>query len=208
MTLWDAAQVASVVLASLGGAGVIIYGFSDFLGRVWANRLAESQRHESEASLAAQRGRIDEALARLDATLQHRNFLLQRFADIELQGVLACWKLARHSGVLVNDIRPVDSATDPDALNAKLVDLGEAHNKLLSTHGEYEPFLEESVRQILDDLLRLLRLELSQARRKPFTSGWWDQGETNRGQCEAYIEALRTAVRARVAALRRVADAG
>jgi hypothetical protein len=206
MTWWEAAQVASVILVSLGGGGAIVGGLSGFLGRVWADRLAERQRRESESELTNLRGRIDQGLARLDATLEHQTFLLQRFADIELQGILGCWKKAIHSQFLVNGIRPMDAGTDVNGLQTRLAELHRAHNELLSAYGEYDPFLDPLVSQVLGNLTQTLRLELSQARREPFTPRWWEQGEENRATCETQIYVLRAAVQARVAALRRVAE--
>ncbi len=45
-------ELSAAVLASLGGAGLIIMGFSSWLGKVWANRLMESERHENQKKLA------------------------------------------------------------------------------------------------------------------------------------------------------------
>jgi hypothetical protein len=115
MTWQEAWQVGLVVVASLGGGGVIVAGLSNWLGRVWADRIVEKQRLESERELASQRGRIDQALARLDAALEHRNLVLQRLADIELQGLRECWQRARECHVHVNGLRPVDSGTDERA---------------------------------------------------------------------------------------------
>jgi hypothetical protein len=173
---------------------------------VWAARWAESQRRDTETSLVTLRGQIDQGLARLDATLQHQTFLLQRFADIELQGMVACWSRAVHSMHLLNGIRPLDSGTDRDALESRLAELTEAHNGLLSEYGKHDPFLHASVSQLLADITRLLRLELSQARREVFEPRWWDQGDTNRQRGEELRTSLRVAIQARVSELRRVAE--
>src|SRR5688572_27388629 len=137
MTWWDAFQIGATILASVGGTGAIILGVSGFLSRLAADRIAEGQRRETETMLTSMRGRLDEGLSRLDATLEHQNFLLQRLSEIELQGIHACWKSAIHCHHLVNGLRPIDCGTDLDALNARLVELSNAHNQLLSVTGEY-----------------------------------------------------------------------
>jgi hypothetical protein len=65
----DALKIGTIVLASLGGGGGIVLGFSRFLGDKW---------------LQNWKGDIDAKLQRLDAALKHRNYLLQRLAEFEL----------------------------------------------------------------------------------------------------------------------------
>jgi hypothetical protein len=207
MTWRDALEVGLIVIASLGGGGAIVLGLSNWLGRVWADRLAERQRFDSERELANQRGRIDQALARLDAALEHRNLVLQRLADIELQGLRECWQRARECHVHVNGLRPVDSGTDEDAFRERWKALGEAHNAFLSKLGEFEPFLEDPITDLLEKIRYVVALEISQSQRERFTSHWWDQGTENQEKCKRLVEDLRVAIRARVAEFRRIAEA-
>lgn len=207
MTWRDALEVGLIVVSSLGGGGAIVFGLSNWLGRVWAERLAERQRLESERELASQRGRIDQALARLDAALEHRNLVLQRLADIELQGLRECWQRARDCHVHVNGVRPVDSGTDDEAFRARWVALGDAHNAFLSKLAEFEPFLEDSITDLLEKIRYWVALEISQSRHERFTSRWWDQGTENQEKVKRLVEELRLAIRARVAEFRKIAEA-
>ncbi|HEY0874257.1 MAG TPA: hypothetical protein VGD94_12355 [Vicinamibacterales bacterium] len=206
MTWRDALEIGLVVIASLGGGGAIVLGLSNWLGRVWADSLAERQRLASERELANQRGRIDQALARFDAALEHRNLLLQRLADIELQGLRECWQRARECYVHVNGLRPVDSGTDEDLFRARWVGLADSHNALLSKVGEFEPFLEDPITDLLQKIRYIVALEMNQSQRERFTSRWWDQGTENQQKCERLVEELRLAVRARVAQFRKIAE--
>jgi hypothetical protein len=96
MTFGDVAKVGAAVIISLGGGGAIVFGLSGFLGKVWVDRL---------------KGDIDARLQRLDSALKHRNFLLQRFAEYELEGIVECWRSARACVPLINATRPEDSGT-------------------------------------------------------------------------------------------------
>ena len=50
---WDQAfKVAASMLASVGGAAVIIFALSSWLGRVWANRILEADKVKYQAALA------------------------------------------------------------------------------------------------------------------------------------------------------------
>jgi hypothetical protein len=102
----DALQVSTLVIVSLGGGGAIVFGLSRFLGDKW---------------LQDWKGEIDARLQRLDAALEHRNFLLQRQAEFELEALTECWRAARACLPLINATRPVDSGTDVEVLQAHLL---------------------------------------------------------------------------------------
>lgn len=97
----DALQIGAVVITSLGGGGAIVLGRSRFLGDKW---------------LQDWKGEIDAKLQRLDAALRHRNYVLQRFAEFELEAVTECWRAARACLPLINATRPLDSGTNEEVL--------------------------------------------------------------------------------------------
>ena len=47
MTFSEIAETAASVIVSLGGGGLIVFGLSSYLGKVWANRVLEKQRQEN-----------------------------------------------------------------------------------------------------------------------------------------------------------------
>jgi len=55
MHISDVFETAAAVVASLGGGGAIVWGFSGYLGKVWADRGLERQKHEySQLNIAFQ----------------------------------------------------------------------------------------------------------------------------------------------------------
>lgn len=61
-------KVAAAIIASIGGAGVIIFGLSSYLGRVWSERLMRKERHRFEEQLS----KLKEELRReSEAQLSH-----------------------------------------------------------------------------------------------------------------------------------------
>src|SRR5882672_1086527 len=136
----DALKIGAVVIGSLGGGGAIVFGLSGFLGQVWMQRL---------------KGEIDARLQRLDAALTHQNFLLQRFAELELEAIAECWRAARACLPLINATRPLDSGIGESAeaillSNTKL--LTDAHNVLITASGRHEPFLPTRIVELLDNI--------------------------------------------------------
>src|SRR5688572_2273001 len=95
MSWEDALRIVLLALGSLGGGGAIVLGLSGYLGKLWADHAAETQRLRSEQALTTLRGEVDGGLRRLDAVLGHRSYLLQRFAEMELEGLRECWTMAR-----------------------------------------------------------------------------------------------------------------
>lgn len=156
--------------------------------------------------LTDMRGRLDDGLSRLNAALQHQNFVLQRLAEIELNGIHSCWRAAITGHHLANGVRPVDCGTDAEDLRSRVRALASAHDTLLTLIGKYDPFMDEGVRTILHDVARVLRLEISQASHDAFTTRWWDQGDENRATLETQVSGLRAAVQLRIARLRQLAD--
>jgi hypothetical protein len=51
MNLNDALKLAAAVITSFGGAGLIVVGLSNWLGKVWANRLMTREQARFNADL-------------------------------------------------------------------------------------------------------------------------------------------------------------
>lgn len=73
MTLAGLGELAAAILASLGGAAVVIGFFSDRIGKVWAERLMTRERAAHDRELAELRNRLEaqtkEGLAALETEL-------------------------------------------------------------------------------------------------------------------------------------------
>ena len=70
----DALKIGSAVVTSLGGGGLIVFGLSSWLGKVWANRLMESERQVHAIELEKLRNFLQQSteteLKSLDAQLE------------------------------------------------------------------------------------------------------------------------------------------
>lgn len=201
----DALEVGTVVLAGLGGGGTIVLGFSRFLGDVWLQRW----KGEIDQRLQTMKGKIDEGLQRLDARLEHRNFVLQRFAELELEGLADCWRAARACVPLLNETRPINSGTDTEVLRRNTERLVDGHNKLIEVVGRHEVFLPPGIVRTLDRMSELLRLELSHIRHHPaFQDRWWEEGEQNQRHYADLVKDLLMQMKERATTLREEEEAG
>jgi len=46
MNIQEVAATGAYVIGSLGGGGLIVFGLSNYLGKIWADRALENQRQE------------------------------------------------------------------------------------------------------------------------------------------------------------------
>lgn len=176
----EVADVVSSVILSVAGTGV--------LGNYLLERF---------------KGGLETRLRRLDAVLQHGNFMLQRFAEFELEAITECWRAARACLPLLNATRPEDSGTNEDALQANVARLSDAHNALLTTVGRHEPFLATPMADTLHSIALVVRRELSQINHRPhFVGDWWDQGARNQKELDDLINLLLGMVKVSVVAIR------
>ncbi len=75
MSWQEVLAVGTVVLGSLGGGGVIILGLSGYLGKLWADRLMETERSRHQQ-------RLEELRAGLQAT--NEKALAEMRTDLEI----------------------------------------------------------------------------------------------------------------------------
>ncbi len=61
MTLEETIKIASAILLSLGGGGIIVFALSSWLGKVWANRIMAEERSKYERELAELRAKLEKA---------------------------------------------------------------------------------------------------------------------------------------------------
>jgi hypothetical protein len=66
-------ETALAVLAALGGGGVIVFGLSNHLGKLWADRLMQNERASHERNLADLRAEHERKLAAFNAELDAQN---------------------------------------------------------------------------------------------------------------------------------------
>lgn len=84
MELNDLLKLSATILASIGGAGVIILALSSWLGKVWANRLMESQKHENQVKLT----KLSEEIKAANSTdLEKLRLKLELFSHSKKLGV-------------------------------------------------------------------------------------------------------------------------
>ena len=70
--------VSGAILGSLGGGTLIIFGFSNWLGKIWANRLMEQEKAEHARALEALRTQFTQETERYKIKLKKSEFIFER----------------------------------------------------------------------------------------------------------------------------------
>jgi hypothetical protein len=86
MAFHDILEIATAIIASVGGAGLILFGLSNWLGKVWAERLMQKERQQYNRELEELRNSLrsatEERLASLQAQLHvTKEALVREHAD-------------------------------------------------------------------------------------------------------------------------------
>lgn len=76
--LKDLFALSGVILASLGGGAAVIFGFSSWLGKVWANRLMTKEKAEYAQELESLRSRLTQDTESYKIKLRKSEFIFQK----------------------------------------------------------------------------------------------------------------------------------
>ena len=68
----DAFQIAQAVLISIGGGGLIILALSSYLGKVWAKRILQNEKHQHEKELSEFKLRLEAITAKTSLNYQQK----------------------------------------------------------------------------------------------------------------------------------------
>jgi hypothetical protein len=92
MTPKEILEVALTVIGSLGGGGLIIFGLSGYLGKLWADRALEKQRHEYTKLNLAFTQQLDLATRRIQIELDAIGHLHKLRTESEFEKIRELWR--------------------------------------------------------------------------------------------------------------------
>jgi len=99
-------SIGAVIITSLGGGALIVFGMSNWLGKVWANRLMQNERASHEKSLA-------ELQSGLQKEAEHNNHLLKQKIELYKEVAEPVIKLItnaqQHGSLQPEDLKIFDS---------------------------------------------------------------------------------------------------
>ncbi len=78
MKIQEVLELSGVIIGSLGGGAAIIFGFSSWLGKVWANRFMTREKAEYAQELESLRSRLTQDTESYKIKLKKSEFLFQK----------------------------------------------------------------------------------------------------------------------------------
>jgi len=88
----DVSEVCAAVIASLGGGGFLVYSFSGFLGKVWADRALHAQKQEYAQLNIHLQNELGDASRRLQIELDALGLAHKLRTEWEFQRLSGLWK--------------------------------------------------------------------------------------------------------------------
>jgi hypothetical protein len=147
ITIVDILGIATAILGSLGGATLILFAFSNWLGKLWAGRLMEDEKAKHSRDLEALRNRFLQDTEKYKTALKKSEFIFQK----EYEAASALVALAR-------EIRPTYSHPDMDWHDAcddialRFEEIEKAFESYLRKHGAV---LTEQIRELIGKCIGL-----------------------------------------------------
>ena len=189
-------HVALAVLASLGGGGLLVFGLSSWLGKVWANRILESDRRRYREEIERLRGELEKAV------YAHR----VQF-ETEFSALSEIWAKLSAVRATMGEVRPtadiIDPAEDPDVLfERRFRRFAEAFNDFVAAIDDRSPFYSEDIYQELSAAVQVARREEIGAHLDRYEPDWYAAGRVNFQEFVQRSERISQLIRERLALLR------
>jgi hypothetical protein len=152
MSGYDVLKVVVGVIASLGGGGAIVLGLSGWLGRVWAERLMERERHEYAQALESDRAKYGRELEELKAKYEHTHRRLQAELEktiyghqlktqTEFNALRELWRRVPPLEDALQWVRAARTLGNTEVPKSYVERLAEARSNLQSVLSDFGPFV-------------------------------------------------------------------
>ena len=154
-------EIAGAVIISFGGAGVIILGLSNWLGKVWANKILEKEKAEHSKEIEDYKSRLELELQKYNYINDRANHISKKQYEKEFQFYMEIWEsLVELSNKTLNlfpisENVPADNEELKKFKLSKYDDFGKAYNSYLLLSKRYLPFYNEEISKVFIEFREL-----------------------------------------------------
>jgi hypothetical protein len=106
MTIRDAVELATAIVTSLGGGGALVFGLSGHLGKLWADRALEQERHKYADLLMNAKDNLERAASRYKVELDRLGLVHKLRTTEEFSHLGSLWK---HMAILSSAFNSMSS---------------------------------------------------------------------------------------------------
>lgn len=156
------------IVVSVGGAGLIIIGLSSWIGKIWADKLMETQRKQNQKEIEKFKSELHKELELLKAKNEKMNYITKTQFDAEfkmyqeLSG--ACFLMFLDNSFLFPkgmDSLPINEAERLDVYKdryKKAIDsMVDYQNKL----AKYAPFIKEDLYKLFEEFRKKGQIQIN-----------------------------------------------
>jgi len=209
MSLSSVIEIAAAILASLGGAGLIIVSCASWLGKVWANRILESDRRKYSEELERVRSELEASRRMLQAELDQVILVHRVQFETEFRVLADIWAKLAVLRSAMGALRPTMDVVSPDEdpddrLNRRFATFERALHDFMRAVDDQSPFYPEDIFKELSVALQSAQHEsVSVSLGKPEkTTDWYKEGAENFRVFRKSAETVSMLIRQRLESLR------
>jgi hypothetical protein len=209
MSVATVIEIAGAILLSLGGAGAIVIAAASWLGKVWANRILESDRRKYGKELERVRSDLETSRRLLQAELDKAIHVHRVQFETEFRVLADIWAKLAVLRSTMGALRPVadiiDPDEDPDArLKRRAGAFAAALHDFMRAVDDQSPFYPEDIFRELSEALTIANREsTSVSLGKPEkSSDWFKEAEANFSAFKKSAETVSSLIRQRLESLR------
>ncbi len=106
----DILSIIATAIASVGGAGAIIWALSSFFGKMWANKLLEKQKAEYQKDIEAYKSALSCELEKVKATNEKLTYISKIQYDLEIAAIKDLTRESHQLMMMCFTVIPVDKS--------------------------------------------------------------------------------------------------
>jgi hypothetical protein len=145
----DVIKIVLTAIASFGGGGAIVWAFSGWLGKLWANRLMQSEKEKFEREMSVRRSQFEKELEELKNQYRKKEFVHRIQFEKEFQIYVELWDAlikVHNTAVRLRPVfKPATGRTEVEWYNDALKEFGEAYQGYATVLHSHKPFIAKEV---------------------------------------------------------------
>lgn len=162
--LWeDILKIVAAAIASVGGAGAIIWALSSFFGKMWANKILEKQKAEYQKDIEEYKNALSCELESVKATNEKLTYISKVQYDIEITAIKSLTQASHRLLLMCFSIIPYDETLLKNSI--EILNRHNNHyqnfivcvNSFMDIYGSSLAFIEENIAELFMKFLSLCR---------------------------------------------------
>lgn len=159
----DILKIVATAIASVGGAGAIIWALSSFFGKMWANKILEKQKAEFQKDIEEYKNALSCELENVKATNEKLTYISKSQYDLEISSIksltqasskvlLMCFSIVPYNKELLKNESEIIARHDNHCQNFMI-----SMNSFMDIYGSSLAFVEKDISKLFDKFLSLCR---------------------------------------------------